>query len=85
MAGVPLGRASTPIEVANLIAFLLSDESRIITGSIYTIDGVRCRTSLPSAELSILSRIHRDEPARVRRPSSDQDYFRYLPVNKFRH
>ncbi|KAH8701512.1 3-oxoacyl-reductase [Talaromyces proteolyticus] len=34
-------RAGTPEEVAALIAFLLGDESRFITGSVYQIDGGR--------------------------------------------
>lgn len=67
MTSVPLGRASTPIEVANLIAFLLSDESSIITGSIYAIDGVCYRRVLSYAKISRLSRFLRDGPARVRR------------------
>lgn len=34
-----LGRSGTPEEVAQLIAFLLSDESSYITGSVNLIDG----------------------------------------------
>ena len=36
---VPMKRYGEPNEVANLIAFLLSDESSYITSSSYTIDG----------------------------------------------
>ena len=34
-----LARAGQPEEVASLIAFLLGDESKFITGASYTIDG----------------------------------------------
>lgn len=36
---VALGRSGKPEEVASLIAFLLGDESRYITGATYSIDG----------------------------------------------
>lgn len=36
---IPMGRLGKPLEVANLIAFLASDESSFITGSVYRIDG----------------------------------------------
>ncbi|MEM7407699.1 MAG: SDR family oxidoreductase [Pseudomonadota bacterium] len=36
---IPLGRYGEPEEVAALVAFLLSDESRFINGSMYSIDG----------------------------------------------
>lgn len=36
---IPMGRLGNPIEVANLIAFLASDESSFITGSVYRVDG----------------------------------------------
>jgi len=35
----PLGRGAEPEEIANLVAFLSSDESRFITGAIIPIDG----------------------------------------------
>jgi 3-oxoacyl-[acyl-carrier protein] reductase len=35
----PMGRAGTPQEVADLIAFLASDESTYITGQMIVIDG----------------------------------------------
>jgi NAD(P)-dependent dehydrogenase (short-subunit alcohol dehydrogenase family) len=34
-----ISRQGTPEEVASLIAFLLSDESKFITGATYSIDG----------------------------------------------
>ena len=39
LGGIPLGRPSTPAEVANLIAFLASDRATSITGTEFTIDG----------------------------------------------
>lgn len=38
-ASVPMKRFGQPEEVANVAAFLLSDESSYVTGSIYTVDG----------------------------------------------
>jgi NAD(P)-dependent dehydrogenase (short-subunit alcohol dehydrogenase family) len=39
LGGIPLGRPSTPTEVASLIAFLASDRAASITGSEFVIDG----------------------------------------------
>ncbi|QZP08906.1 SDR family oxidoreductase [Caenibius sp. WL] len=39
LGGIPIGRPSTPEEVANLIAFLASDLAGSITGTEYVIDG----------------------------------------------
>jgi NAD(P)-dependent dehydrogenase (short-subunit alcohol dehydrogenase family) len=39
LGGIPIGRPSTPQEVASLIAFLASDRASSITGSEYVIDG----------------------------------------------
>jgi len=39
LGGIPLGRPSTPLEVANLIAFLASARAASITGVEYVIDG----------------------------------------------
>ena len=36
---IPLGRYAEPLEVAEMMLFLASDESRFCTGSIYTVDG----------------------------------------------
>ena len=38
-ASVPLGRVSEPLEVANMVAFLLSDEAGFLTGEDITVDG----------------------------------------------
>lgn len=39
LGGIPIGRPSTPEEVANLIAFLSSDRATSITGAEFVIDG----------------------------------------------
>ena len=39
LGGIPLGRPSKPVEVANLIAFLASDRAASSTGTEYVIDG----------------------------------------------
>jgi NAD(P)-dependent dehydrogenase (short-subunit alcohol dehydrogenase family) len=39
LGGIPLGRPSKPVEVANLIAFLVSPRAATITGTEYVIDG----------------------------------------------
>ena len=39
VAGIPMGRYGTPEEVAQLVCFLLSDQSRYISGAAIPIDG----------------------------------------------
>ena len=36
---VPIGRQGTPDEVADVVTFLASDEARLMTGSVVTVDG----------------------------------------------
>ncbi len=38
-AGVPLGRRGTPEEMANIYAFLASDEASYVTGALWLADG----------------------------------------------
>ncbi len=39
IGGIPVGRTGTPEDIANLVAFLVSDEASWITGADYVIDG----------------------------------------------
>jgi len=39
IAATPLGRRGTPEEVANVYAFLASDEASYVTGALYAVDG----------------------------------------------
>jgi 3-oxoacyl-[acyl-carrier protein] reductase len=41
-ATVPLGRLSTPQDIANAALFLASDEASLITGNVMEVDGGRC-------------------------------------------
>ena len=43
IAQIPLGRLETPADVANLVAFLASDEANFITGQAYNVTGGRVR------------------------------------------
>ena len=38
-SNIPMGRYAEPVDVANLMLFLASDESKFITGSIHMVDG----------------------------------------------
>ena len=42
MATVPLGRGSTPRDVANACCYLISEEANFITGIEIPVDGGRC-------------------------------------------
>jgi len=42
LATIPLGRFSTPADVANVALFLASPESSMITGVALEVDGGRC-------------------------------------------
>ncbi|HEX7821114.1 MAG TPA: SDR family oxidoreductase [Sphingobium sp.] len=47
--GIPLGRHGTPVEMANVIAFLASDEASYVTGAIMIADGgVTAHTGQPN-------------------------------------
>ena len=38
-ARIPLGRFGEPAEIADVIAFLLSDDARYVTGAVIPVDG----------------------------------------------
>ena len=42
LSTIPLGRFSTPKDLANAACFLCSDEASMITGTILEVDGGRC-------------------------------------------
>jgi len=42
LATIPLGRFSTPLDVANACLFLASDEASLVSGSCIEVDGARC-------------------------------------------
>ena len=42
MATIPLGRFSTPLDVANACLYLASDEAAMISGVCIEVDGARC-------------------------------------------
>lgn len=42
IASIPLGRFSTPRDIANAALFLASDEASMITGAVLEVDGGRC-------------------------------------------
>ena len=47
--GIPLGRHGTPVEMANVVAFLLSDEASYVTGHIMVADGgITAHTGQPN-------------------------------------
>ena len=42
LAGIPLGRLSKPLDVANAALFLASNEAEFLTGVALEVDGGRC-------------------------------------------
>jgi meso-butanediol dehydrogenase/(S,S)-butanediol dehydrogenase/diacetyl reductase len=46
---VPLGRMAEPVELANVVRFLLSDEAAYVTGAVWRVDGGRTVMSPASA------------------------------------
>ena len=39
LASIPAGRAGTPEDVANVVAFLASEEAAYMTGQVVSVDG----------------------------------------------
>ena len=51
LATIPLGRFSTPADVANACLYLASDEAKYVTGTMLTIDGgALCHQSQPELD-----------------------------------
>ena len=42
LASIPLGRFSTPLDVANACLYLASDEAALVSGVCLEVDGARC-------------------------------------------
>jgi 3-oxoacyl-[acyl-carrier protein] reductase len=42
LASIPLGRFSTPLDVANACLYLASDEAAMVSGTCIEVDGARC-------------------------------------------
>ncbi|MBV8031453.1 MAG: SDR family oxidoreductase [Betaproteobacteria bacterium] len=42
LATIPLGRFSTPVDIANACLFLASDEAAMVSGACLEVDGARC-------------------------------------------
>jgi len=42
LATIPLGRFSTPLDIANAALFLASDDAAFVTGACLEVDGGRC-------------------------------------------
>ena len=42
LATIPLGRFSTPLDVANACLYLASDEAGMVSGVCVEVDGARC-------------------------------------------
>jgi 3-oxoacyl-[acyl-carrier protein] reductase len=42
LATIPLGRFSTPLDIANAALFLASDEASLVSGVCIEVDGARC-------------------------------------------
>ena len=42
ISSIPLGRLSTPLDVANAALFLASDEAEFLSGVCLEVDGARC-------------------------------------------
>jgi 3-oxoacyl-[acyl-carrier protein] reductase len=41
-ATIPLGRLSTPLDIANAALYLASDDADMVTGTVLEVDGGRC-------------------------------------------
>jgi 3-oxoacyl-[acyl-carrier protein] reductase len=42
LSSIPLGRLTSPLDIANAMVFLASDEASFITGAVLEVDGGRC-------------------------------------------